>query len=377
MEKQELVHLWKRYISGQATEAEQRDLLAALRNDADAEVLEAIAQADELPAGDMRISDEDSEAVRSSLMKAIAERGNQTQAPVRSMPWFKWAAAAVILFAIATTYLLISKKETTVVVAYKGDVAAPKINKATLTLASGKQIVLDSVSKGSLAAEGAATANKTGDGALAYNGGSKLVEYHTLSNPKGSKPVELTLADGTKAWLNAASSITFPTAFTGITREVTMTGEAYFEVVHNAKQPFRVKARNQMIEDIGTSFNVNAYSDEPAVRTTLVEGSIKIDKTILQPGQQYENGLVAKANIEQALAWKNGFFSFDHADLATVMRQLARWYDVAVRFEGTPNNEPFQGEIGRGLTLAQVLKHLEQMRVHFRIEEDKTIVIMP
>lgn len=310
--------------------------------------------------------------IRENVLKQIGVR----RIPVYRRTWVRCAAAAVVLFAIATIWLLTDKQETPAVMAYKGDVAAPVINKATLTLANGKQIVLDSTQNGSLANLGALNANKTEEG-LSYKNQSTAIEYHTLTNPKGSKPVELTLADGTKAWLNAASSITFPTAFTGTIREVTMTGEVYFEVVHNNKQPFKVHAANQVIEDLGTTFNVNAYTDEPGIKTTLVEGSVKINNAVLKPGQQYSNGKIAQANIEQALAWKNGLFSFDNADIYTVMRELSRWYNVDIKFEGKIDTIPFQGEIGRSLTLAQILKNLDQMHVHFRIEEDKRIVILP
>ncbi len=289
---------------------------------------------------------------------------------------YRWVAAAVLLLAMATTYLAVFKRDVKHVVAFRDDVPAPAFSRPTLVLAGGKKIVLDSVASGSLAGFGAASAEKTPDGKLIYHA-TAAVEFNTLTNPRASKPVQLQLPDKTIVWLNAESSITFPTAFTGAGREVTLTGEAYFEVVHNAEKPFRVNAANQAIEDIGTSFNVNAYTDEPGVKTTLIEGSVKVGKTVLQPGQQYVNGRVTTANIEQTLAWKNGLFSFDGADIHEVMKQLSRWYNVEVIYEGKIDSVPFQGEIGRALTLAQVLKGLEQIHVHFRIEEDKRIIIMP
>lgn len=373
MEKQELLLLIDRHFKGETSALEEQLLENFCNGFQDADAW------DELREGSKAAL---VAQMRERLLEQIQE--GRVEAPVHRIylarkAWLRYAAAAIILFAVATTWLLISKKETRQeTLAYTGDVPAPKSNKATLTLGNGKQIVLDSVGNGSLAREGADNVNKTGDAALAYSARVTNIEYHTLSNPKGSKPVELTLADGTKAWLNAASSITFPTAFTGATREVSITGEAYFDVVHNAEQPFKVKAANTIIEDIGTSFNVNAYSDEPAVKTTLVEGVIKIDHKLLQPGQQYMNGQVGPANIEQALAWKNGLFSFSNADIQTVMKQLARWYNVEVRYEGdVPSIPDFSGKMGRSLTLAQAMNALQSMRVHFRIEEDKRIVILP
>jgi ferric-dicitrate binding protein FerR (iron transport regulator) len=204
--------------------------------------------------------------------------------------------------------------------------------------------------------------------------------YNTVTTDRG-RQWQLTLPDGTKVWLNAASSIHYPLSFTGKEREVEITGEAYFEVVHNSKQPFKVKVAGQVINDIGTSFNVNAYPDEPSLQTTLVDGVIMVNGTKLKPGQQAalinNQIIVSSANIEQALAWKNGAFSFDNADIYTMMRQLSRWYNVEVIYEGKPDSTPFKGEIGRSLTLAQVLKVLESLHVHFRIEEDKRIVILP
>ena len=155
-----------------------------------------------------------------------------------------------------------------------------------------------------------------------------------------------------------------------------MTGEAYFEVKHNVKAPFKVKTETQVIEDIGTSFNVNAYLGETGVRTSLVEGSVKIGQATLKPGEQYLNGSITQANLEQALAWKNGFFGFDHADIHTVMREIGRWYDVEVSFEGNvKESAPFQGEIARGLSLAQLLKHLEKYPVRFRMEGSNRIIV--
>lgn len=384
MTKERLDILIENYLNETLTEVDRVELYAALDN------TEIVAQTKQIILEQLESKafnyGPDLSALYSRIELAAREENSEVVPSVHRIYLikpFRWVAAAVVLFAIATTYFLISNNNRPVqtVVAYRGDVPAPSINKATLTLASGKQIILDSIGNGPLEAEGAENAMKTSDGSIAYNGSASIVEFHTLSNPKGSKPIQLTLADGTIAWLNAASSITFPTAFTGKERSVTMTGEAYFEVKHNANQPFKVKAGNQTIEDLGTIFNINAYLDEPFIKTTLVEGKVGITQDAkhitLSPGQQYENGHVEPANIEQALAWKNGLFSFKDADLKTVMRQLGRWYDVEVVFSAGVPDERFEGEIDRNLNLAAVLRGLEKTRVHFRIEEDKRIVILP
>ncbi len=370
MTQTRLSELIDKYLQETLTEAEREELAAILDEEVYTE------EAKEIIHGFLVKEQFNYSPDLEHLYKKIERNVTDEKTTTPFIRRYRWVAAAVFLFAIVTTYLVVIKQDAKPVVAFKGDIAAPGISKATLTLANGRKIILDDVATGSLITAGAASVDKTADGKLIYET-TTAVEYNTLTNPKASKPVQLQLPDKSTVWLNAESSITFPTAFTGSSREVTITGEAYFEVVHNSKQPFRVHAAGQTIEDIGTSFNVNAYTDEPAVKTTLVEGIVKADKTILAPGQQYMNGRVSLANIEQALAWKNGLFSFEQADIHEVMKQLSRWYNVEIKFEGKIDYVPFQGEIGRSLTLSQVLKGLEQIHVHFRIEEDKRVVIMP
>jgi transmembrane sensor len=293
----------------------------------------------------------------------------------------RWAVAAMLLVIAGTgAYIISRRNEKPVIPAaqYKGDVNPGHIG-AVLHLSNGATIALDSTQDGTVARQGNISAVKV-NGQLSYTGSNEEVLYNDVTTEKG-RQWQLTLPDDTKVWLNAASSIHYPLTFTGPERIVEITGEAYFEVAHNARQPFKVKAGGQLITDMGTSFNVNVYTDEPVFRTTVTEGMVSIGNINLKGGKQavIENGRVSvtDANTEQALAWKNGFFSFDKADIYTVMRQLARWYNVEIKFEGKPGITPFRGEIGRSLTLAQVLKGLEQIHVHFRIEEDKRIVILP
>lgn len=264
---------------------------------------------------------------------------------------------------------------------------SPGGNHAVLTLAGGKQIMLDSAATGVLTRQGNTQVRKLSDGQLAYNRpdeGAKEVLYNTLSTPKGGQ-YQLTLPDGSRVWLNAASSITYPTAFAHGPRTVKVTGEAFFEVVHNDRQPFHVQSGDLLIEDIGTAFNINAYADEPSVKTTLVEGKVKVSKAgvsrLLSPGEQVKDHsgggleLISHVDVGQVLAWKNGIFSFRDADLATVMRQLARWYDIEVEYEGSVPAGTFDGEIGRSLTLNQVLQGLAQTRIHYTIINNHKIVI--
>ena len=278
---------------------------------------------------------------------------------------------------------------------------------AILTLAGGQKIVLDSSIRGMVGLEGN-SAVFNADGELSYKilqGKPPAVEYNTLTTDRGNV-YQLALPDGTRVWLNAASSITYPTVFSGDERKVRVTGEAYFEVVHRDRMPFRVSVGNQEIEDLGTHFDVNDYGDDSILKATLLEGSVMIGKVVLSPGQQARidgGGRISvwkDADVEQAVAWKNGLFQFDHADLKTVMAEIGRWYDVDVRYEeggvgtsgvggthdsggvgrgGSPSggvSRRFGGKISRFSNAADVLKVLELSQVHFRIEH-RTIIVMP
>jgi transmembrane sensor len=268
----------------------------------------------------------------------------------------------------------------------------PGSNKAILKLADGKTIVLDSAAKGLLAKQGGSEVQKTDSGQLTYTAQEKgELAYNTLTTPRGGQ-YQLRLADGTKVWLNAASSITYPVAFSGERRDVTITGEAYLEVAKDAARPFRVQIPNAVgsgspmeIEVLGTGFDVNAYADEPTIRTTLVEGSIRVSAsgsgTIVQPGQQVEVGeggkgirVIDHADVDEALAWKNGRFYFHNADLPAIMRQVSRWYDVDIRYAGEVPAGHYNGKPTRDLSAKQMLKLIEYSGVKYRIE-GKTIVI--
>lgn len=303
-----------------------------------------------------------------------------------------WAVAAILLLVVggAWWWLLLNRQSPVAA----GKPAVPSIdvlpggNRAILTLAGGKQILLDSAINGLLAQQGNARIQKLANGRLAYqriDEKPRSFLYNTLSTPRGGQ-YQLTLPDGSRVWLNAASSITYPTVFTGTERVVKVIGEAYFEVAHNSHQPFRVQAGDQLIEDIGTAFNVNAYADEPGVKTTLVEGTVKVSKgiavRILSPGQQAKSQrggieMVPNADIEEVLAWKKGAFAFRDADLPTVMRQLARWYDIDVEYDGPVPTGTFDGEIGRSLTLNQVLQGMAKTRINYTIINNHKIVIHP
>jgi ferric-dicitrate binding protein FerR (iron transport regulator) len=266
-----------------------------------------------------------------------------------------------------------------------------------LTLGNGQRVFLDSMGNGGQMTQGSVTVVKQKNGEIVYQGKSinpdQLV-YNELTVPRGSRIISLLLTDGTKVWLNAASSLRYPVVFAGSDRTVEITGEAYFEVAKDASRPFHVSVKGRaaatQIDVLGTSFNINAYADEPLVKATLVEGKIRVGQNgysgLLEPGQQARTSekmgtttqnisIVDHANIQQVLAWKNGSFSFDEADLASVMRELSRWYDVEVEFKESSSGKKFGGEIPRNSSLSQALEMLMISGIRFQIIGKKVIVL--
>jgi len=347
------------------------------------------------------------------------------QTAVRRRLWPRRMAAAAMLILVAGTcaYLYLTLKPPHKIArtpaGIKQDVS-PGGNKALLTLADGSIIVLDSSHNGALGQQGTTKLIKLDSGRLAYQiaasderraAGDGLqatghglratseVFYNSITTPRGGQ-YQVVLPDGTKVWLNASSSLRFPTAFNGDRREVDLAGEAYFEVAKE-KIPFNVHIYSSAtsmaagngrhpahtIEVLGTHFNVNAYDDEAALEATLLEGSIRLEKgnelVLLRPGQQAISAraggairVIPDADVDAAIAWKNGYFQFDGAGIATVMRQLSRWYDVDVSYEGPVTERQFAGQMPRGVNLSEVLRILEESNVHFRIE-GKKLVVMP
>jgi transmembrane sensor len=270
------------------------------------------------------------------------------------------------------------------------DDVLPGSNKATLTLSNGTVVLLDSVHNDAIPLQGGSHVLKAGDqliyAAAAVSSREKTdMVYNILSTPRGGQ-YRLNLPDGSRVWLNAASSIKYPTTFTGKDRVVSITGEAYFEVTDNQAMPFKVRVNDAEITVLGTHFNVMAYEDEGPANTTLLEGSVKISQsnssTLLQPGERAEwdaKGdikLRKDVDVNEAVAWKNGYFYFNHAGLPSVLRQLTRWYDIEVVYKGMPPVRQFEGEIERDLTLSQVLKLLERNGVQFTIQ-GKKLIVMP
>ena len=390
-----IIYLWQQFSARQATRAELDELMELLssgRHDEESrqylqQLLAATPAGEEDPARWEPILQSILHPIRT--LEPYSASGDASVAGggpsrIRRLVRRAMTAAAVVLLLVGLFRLWRTYRAESPVQAPVVEVA-PGGNKAVLTLAGGQKIILDSSAAGVLAVQGNTHVEKRGDGQLAYEAGVKEEAtaplYNSLTTPRGGQ-YQVTLPDGTKAWLNAASSLTYPTAFTGNSRTVEMTGEAYFEVAHDKKRPFAVKVGGQIIEDIGTHFNVNSYTDEPAQVTTLLEGALRVGGHLLRPGEKATvtgagDIRVEQGDPDQAVAWKNGLFHFTDAGLQTVMRQLSRWYNVDVTYEGNIPPRQFTGMIGRSLTLDQVLKGLAKERVHYRIEEGNRLIITP
>lgn len=309
--------------------------------------------------------------------------------------WARVAVAASIALVLGTGIFYFTKPKTPVVqIVEKAQEIAPGGNRGILTLSNGKQIILANISaKDTIAKEGEeVTIRMNANGVITYvvnpNANTSKEEansFNTLSTPTGGQ-YNIVLADGTKVYLNTVSSLKYPTRFNGDQRMVELEGEAYFEVAKNKDKPFIVKSGNQEIEVLGTHFNVHAYDNEPIVKTTLLEGSVAVryknQKTILKPGQQSNVSdnlnkiIVREVDTEAAIAWKNGRFKFDNADLKSVMKQLERWYGIKAEYRGDVSDVTFNGGTFMNKNLSEVLKVLELNNIKFKVE-GKTVIVYP
>ncbi|WP_161964237.1 FecR family protein [Chitinophaga flava] len=388
--QERVVVLYQKCLAGTADAAEKLELSQLLEEPAnEARIRAAI---DDLLAADKPLEDIPEETM-GSMLRAIFEAAEAT-GPVRnksprSIARRVWWAAAVVLGVVATTWYVRQQYRTMPESAPVAIQATPGYNKAVLTLASGEVVLLDSAGQQQLS-QGAILAQQQG-GLLTYKhtGNKTEAGYNTLSTPRGGQ-FRVVLPDGTTVWLNAASSLRYPLAFTGKQRLVEVTGEAFFTVAPDAAKPFHVKVNGVVeVAVLGTSFNINAYTDEQYIRTTLLEGAVNVTKgatTVrLHPGQQAEasnraNGLQVATGIDpaQVVAWKNGVFDFNRMPLDVVMRQLARWYDIEVAYEKNIPDITFWGKMGRDLPLSDVLLILEKSQVHVRLEKNgKKLIVIP
>lgn len=349
-----------------------------------------------LPADEVEWDEElhgNKEALQAEMKGAIHNKTGMEKKGERMMWIRRIAAAAAIIATVATVTLLVNRgsKSTPPVASaktqqerFKNDVA-PGQNGAVLTLSNGKTIILDSAGNGSLAEEcGTDIIKKDGQVIYSSQSGKSELLYNTMATSRG-RQFKLVLSDGSTVWLNAESSITYPTVFTGNERKVNITGEAYFEIAHNAQMPFVVEKNEMRVQVLGTHFNINSYDDESSINITLLEGSLKVSKnnvsSLIKPGQQaqlqnQQIKVISDADIDAVMAWKNGYFDFGGKDIGVLMRQLARWYDVDVVYD-KKINDLFFATIPRNTNLSDVLKALELTgKVKFAII-NKTIHVLP
>lgn len=350
------------------------------------------------------------------LSQAVKPKKNHPSIYGMSRKRLSFAAAILLIsFTTGLCYFLINKKDIqNTIVGHSTLPILPGTNKAVLTLANGRQIVLDDMANGKIAQQAAMRIEKTKDGQLVYEADSQSLSgddvpgkselFNTISTPKGGQ-YQVVLPDGTKVWLNAASSLKFPAVFNDIERKVELSGEAYFEVARISARslakgnkglknvPFIVVSNHQKIEVLGTHFNVNAYADEPDTKTTILEGSVQVSAgsfiaaeehalitKALKAGEQSqisgEELVISHGNAESAIAWKSGKFQFENEPIESVMRKIARWYDVDIDYRGNMDKKIFSGTISKYDDVKEVLKMLQLTgTVNFKINERRIIVM--
>ncbi|WP_114939128.1 FecR family protein [Mucilaginibacter endophyticus] len=383
--KEEFLILYKKNLAGECT-PEEKQLLESYQDD--------IVMPDSKWEADLGEKKRLHRILKAKLDESIPEK----YSPVSSgrYIWLRAAAAVVILFTIGILIWraqLPSAPKQSDAIALSPQKILPGGNKAYLTMANGKVITLNGLKNGMLGSQTGVNINKVKDGVLSYkkqeNGAkdeTRELAYNTINIPRGGQ-YQLELSDGTKVWLNSASVLKYPAAFTGNQRKVELSGEAYFEVAKDRTKPFVVSVDGMAVQVLGTHFNVMAYSDEKLIKTTLLEGSVKLignnRQALLKPGQQgaFNNQQsefnVNDVDVDDAVAWKNGFFAFNNEDIQTIMKRISRWYDVDVVFPEKFRRKNFGGTVSRFKDVSEVLNALELTgSVHFKTE-GRRITVMP
>jgi transmembrane sensor len=380
MTKEDIIALCDRIIEGKATE---QDLIVY-------DQLYARMDSEEWSDVLMGSRDEVNVAIRIGIDEALRQQSAIRRVSLRR--WAVAAAAAVLLVLAGAGWWWRRQPETPKVrqdmLAIGPDVKAPTGTHAVLTLANGRQIMLDSSAPGKLAGQSGAEVIKNAGGTITYTAkasGYEEVVYNSLYNPRGSQVIKLQLSDGTKVWVNSLSSLRYPVAFSGGNRTVEITGEAYFEVARDPRHPFIVRHQGLEVEVLGTGFNINTYEDEEMAAVTLIQGSVRVTQgkasEKLSPGEQVRIGRDGGINVMEdtdlgvVTAWKDGLFRFNGSRIGKVMREIGRWYDMDVEYAGPAPTDEFVGDISRQANVSGVLRILEQTKaVHFAIEGRKIIV---
>lgn len=390
-----LQYLFERYYKKTATPQERDELFAVINaGKTDDELSALIKQAwDDLESSEDVFGNAKTQRMLQNILRTEQDA---SPSPIRRRfrKWFPVLAAAATLLVTGIILYRYQTAQVTkpVITATKKkkivNDALPGGNKATLKLADGKTIILDDANDGTLAQEGNTLIKKTADGHIIYNAAAlantvDAPAINTISTPRGGQ-YQVALADGTQVWLNSASSITFPTRFTGKNREISITGEVYFEVAKNKNMPFRVKTHRADIEVLGTHFNVMAYDDEQVMKTTLLEGAVKINSgnfsAKLIPGQQSQinnngkNKILNDVDLDDEVAWKNGIFQFRDAKIDVILRQAARWYDIDIKYLHQIPAKEFNGRISRNVKASELLNMLRYTGIDVSIKGNEIIV---
>lgn len=380
--------LFFKFINKVATEEEEQELFNLIRKPDDDENLRAlIDEVMQQHMGEREMNNNSAEKVLSVILATT-----RPQKKIVKIGFRKWAVAAALL-AVAgciVAWLLnmraTGKSVVTTVAASTLPPVDPAKQGALLTLSDGSIVSLDSLQSRSIEPQGGTRVSVKSDQISYDDRNAKQVAWNTLSTPRG-RIFHLVLPDGSRVWLNAESAIRYPTSFEGKERKVELSGEAFFEIAKNEKKPFKVSIDPKTeLEVLGTSFNINSYRDEGAMRATLLSGSVRMNTgqgsgAILRPGEQAvvaQSGVkVLQADTAKVMAWRHGIFNFENADIKTVMRQLERWYDIDVVYEKAIPEITFGGKMGRDLSLQHVLRILEISKVHFRLEPDNKLIVTP
>ncbi|MFA6083855.1 FecR family protein [Mucilaginibacter sp.] len=385
-----LAYLFSLYFSHKATEQEINELCTLTDLIVDDEQLTLLLQKawDEFQLRNLYFDDATSKQIFNNVLGSRVKE----DISVKRLYWSNFSArnlaiAASIIAMLGVGLYFFRAKSSYILpdqvnIEHQNHDALPGGNNAVLTLADGSRIVLNKAKNGTLVKVGNIKVNKTADGQLVYSingaGNEQRSEFNTISTPKGGQ-YQVVLADGTKVWLNAASSIKYPTMFSGRKRQVEILGEAYFEVAKNPKVPFVVKIGQTEIKVLGTHFNVMAYNDESQLKATLIEGAVQISNGsstgLLKPGDQavvnnknFHLAILHDVDIDRDIAWKDGSFDFKNADVQQIMRQVSRWYDIDVHYEGKIPNKVFTGSISRSVNLSEVLDIFHYSGLRFKIE---------
>jgi ferric-dicitrate binding protein FerR (iron transport regulator) len=380
--RQRINDLFGKYLNGTCTQAEWEELLVLADGLTDEEfgLLDAPLRALWLQAGAGELPSRAKAADREKMYAGIVNQ--EEEATVTTIRPFRWkiAVAAALFGALIISgifYKYAVEREKPLAKNTLPEKIKPGINRAVLTLANGKEVVLDTATAVRYQQGKATIVNLNGKLSYQATGNEKGVPIYNRVTTARANEYQLTLADGTKVWLNALSSLRFPATFDGASRTVELKGEAYFEVAKDKTKPFRVSVNGTEVVVLGTNFDINAYVDEADLKTSLLEGSVSIthqNKTsLLKPGQEASvtrnNDLVvASANVELAVAWKNGYFQFDKASLPAIMRQISRWYDLDIVYSGQIPDRLFKGKIQRSLPLAGILNILKKGNVNFKLD---------